>query len=457
MAAPEGTSEIVPGRGRLHPLTLTFTEPATERAFQAEYALGIRRHTQLGFVIATALWLLAVPVVTGLRPSEGKAIAIIILAAMVPTQVAFLILSSRPWFLRWMQLGSAFVNITAGVGEVLLLVRAGALDRYGFAVIMVQVVFASLALRLRFVYALVATCLQIGFYVFMYRMVGVAPEAMAATSFLILCVQAAAMFGAYSLERSDRVLYLQQQLIEEQTRGLEEERKKTEKLLLNVLPAPIAARLKEHDGAIAEAFADATILFSDIVGFTPLASRLSPTALVALLDDIFTRFDDLAERHGLEKIKTIGDAYMVVGGVPTRRADHALAIARMGLDMLEAVAECGRKTGYPLGIRIGINSGPVVAGVIGKKKFIYDLWGDAVNTASRMESHGLSGQVHVSEATAAQLAGFFELETRGTITVKGKGEMRTFFLRAEVAQKKDDPELVSAAAASGSGDGRARS
>ncbi|MBI5498501.1 MAG: adenylate/guanylate cyclase domain-containing protein [Deltaproteobacteria bacterium] len=207
---------------------------------------------------------------------------------------------------------------------------------------------------------------------------------------------------------------------------------RSEALLLNVLPPSIAERLKASPGTIADRFDAVTILFADIVGFTALSARVSPEKLVELLNDVFTQFDALADRHGLEKIKTIGDAYMVVGGLPQPRADHAAAVARMSLRMLAVVEQHAVRLGHPLSIRVGIHSGPAVAGVIGRRKFIYDLWGDAVNTASRMESHGQPGQVQVSEATQRLLNGTFVLRERGTIEVKGKGAMTTWFLEREL-------------------------
>jgi len=206
------------------------------------------------------------------------------------------------------------------------------------------------------------------------------------------------------------------------------EREQTERLLLNILPQPIGERLKQGEHTIAEYFANATVLFADIVGFTQLASRLSPIELVDLLNQIFSEFDRLTERYGLEKIKTIGDAYMVVGGLPVPISNHAEAIAQMALDMQAALSIFNAENNKMFSIRIGIHSGPVVAGVIGLKKFIYDLWGDTVNIASRMESHGMAGKIHVSDATYQLLQDKFLWEKRETIQVKGKGEMTTYFL-----------------------------
>jgi class 3 adenylate cyclase len=202
----------------------------------------------------------------------------------------------------------------------------------------------------------------------------------------------------------------------------------SERLLLNILPRSIADRLKREEGLIATAHADVTVLFADIVDFTPFVERTEPTRVVAVLDEIFSAFDRLAQRHGLEKIKTIGDAYMVAAGLPEPRADHAEAMAEMALDMQADLARLCESLGLDLAIRVGLDTGSVIAGVIGRHKFIYDLWGDTVNTASRMESHGLPGRIQVTEATFRRLGTGYRFEDRGEVPVKGKGPMRAYLL-----------------------------
>jgi adenylate cyclase len=210
--------------------------------------------------------------------------------------------------------------------------------------------------------------------------------------------------------------------------ALRHQQEQTERLLLNVLPEVIANQLKQQSTSIAEDFADVTVLFADIVGFTKIAAEITAIQLVRLLNQIFSAFDRLSEQYGLEKIKTIGDAYMVVAGLPTRYPNHAQAIARMALDMQTAIAQFNDNNSQNFNIRIGIHSGPVVAGVIGLKKFTYDLWGDTVNIASRMESHGMVGRIQVTEATYHHLREEFLLEKRGDIEIKGRGLMTTYFL-----------------------------
>lgn len=212
---------------------------------------------------------------------------------------------------------------------------------------------------------------------------------------------------------------------------LEEEYQRAERLLLNILPEPVAARLKDNPQLIADEYPSVSVLFADIVDFTRTSDRLPPTDLVKRLNNAFSRFDALVEKHGCEKIKTIGDAYMVVAGLPEPREDHAECMVALALDMIDAAEEMNRLEDFPFRIRIGINSGPVVAGVIGERKFAYDLWGNTVNVASRMESHGVPGVIQITEETRSQLGGArpggaARVEPLGDIEIKGKGRMPTF-------------------------------
>ncbi len=209
---------------------------------------------------------------------------------------------------------------------------------------------------------------------------------------------------------------------------LELEHQKSESLLLNILPASIADRLKSKNEIIADKSSEATILFADIVDFTVLSQTMEPEKIVSILNEIFSEFDTIVQNHNLEKIKTIGDAYMVASGIPEAREDHCEAVALCALDMLSSIENGITQDSKPFKIRIGIHTGPVVAGVIGKSKFIYDLWGDSVNTASRMESHGTEGKIHVSKEVYQKLKSNFTFETKREIQVKGKGIMETYFL-----------------------------
>jgi guanylate cyclase len=203
---------------------------------------------------------------------------------------------------------------------------------------------------------------------------------------------------------------------------------KSENLLLNILPKEIVAILKNESRTIADYYAGASILFADMVNFTTMSAEMSPVEMVDLLNEIFSHFDTLVEKYGLEKIKTVGDCYMVAAGVPRPRPDHAQVLTLLALDMRAYIRSQTFKASRPVDFRIGLNSGPVLAGVIGRKKFIYDLWGDAVNTASRMESHGAGGVIQITRATYELIKDDFVCESHGTISVKGKGEMEVWFV-----------------------------
>jgi guanylate cyclase len=258
------------------------------------------------------------------------------------------------------------------------------------------------------------------------------------------------IFAANLLVLAGFAFNITRHFIDQRDRALDElrrEQERSEGLLLNILPREVAAALKEGGRLIAEHFEAASILFADLVNFTPLSADLPPGELVGLLNEIFSHFDALVEKHGLEKIKTIGDCYMVAAGVPRPRPDHARAIVRLALDM-QAYVRDTPAGGRPLAFRVGINSGPVVAGVIGRKKFIYDLWGDTVNTASRMESHGSAGTVQISRATFLLVKDEFVCVPRGTVAVKGKGPMEVWHVEAE-APGAEGPETVAADARGG--------
>jgi class 3 adenylate cyclase len=233
--------------------------------------------------------------------------------------------------------------------------------------------------------------------------------------------------------------------IRQQKELIEQKNRENEALLLNILPGEIAVRLKSGEHEIADAFADVSVLFGDIVGFTALSSETSAATIVDMLNGLFSGFDELAQNFGIEKIKTIGDCYMAVCGLPKPCPDHTARMARMALRMMEVTEEYGKKLGVNLQLRIGINSGPVVAGVIGATKFIYDLWGDTVNLASRMESTGVPGGIQVTRGVYERLLGTFDLEERGLVHIKGKGEKATWLLHGELSTKNQTATTSTAA------------
>jgi class 3 adenylate cyclase len=252
-----------------------------------------------------------------------------------------------------------------------------------------------------------------------------------ADSFLI-SIAVIGMAAGYGLERNTRLVFLREQ-------QLEGARRRADDLLRNTLPGSIVDRLQASDSdpedvQIADGLEHVTVLFADLVRFTEHAALIEPRELVVVLDDVFTRFDGLADRFGMEKIKTVGDAYMAVAGAPDPRPDHAEAAAEMALGIVELLADARWPTGEPMDVRIGMASGPVVAGVIGRRKFAYDLWGDTVNLASRLESHGEPGRILVSESTYARLTDRYAFSDEAAVPLKGKGPTPARFLVGRIAE-----------------------
>jgi guanylate cyclase len=257
-----------------------------------------------------------------------------------------------------------------------------------------------------------------------HPLVSTSPPPVVVTAFFILNIGVVSgiviILLAYFVNQKDRLFGL-----------LRAEQAKSENLLLNILPREIAAILKNESRTIADDYAEASVLFADMVGFTPLTAEIQPVELVDLLNEAFSFFDSLLDVHGVEKIRTIGDSYMAVCGVPQPHADHAQALVRMALEMRDFIATHTFANGRQVSFRIGINSGPVIGGVIGTRKFEFDVWGDTVNIASRMESYGLSGAVQISSSTYELIKDEFICEPRGTLQVKGKGEMQVWLVQAE--------------------------
>ncbi|MFN3649919.1 MAG: adenylate/guanylate cyclase domain-containing protein [Armatimonadota bacterium] len=341
---------------------------------------------------------------------------------MVPVLLLGLGATFLPIYRRRMQPLMAGLCLSFGVLYVLNM-RAIPVATAALAMFHLVLGIAALS-RLRVIWATGVTVSVTGLYLVQAALHDANPFPFTDVDQYYPALLVALLFGVVAgifQERSARRDFLLRRL-------LEQEREKAEELLLNILPRDIAARLKTTPGTIAEQYAEVTVLFADLVDFSHLAARRGPVEVVDLLNRIFSEFDELAEQHGMEKIKTIGDAYMAVAGLPQPQPNHAEAAAEMALDMLAAVERVSAEKGVPLSIRIGLNSGPVVAGVIGRKKFIYDLWGDTVNMASRMETHGVTGGIQVSAETRRRLGERYQFEHRPGLQIKGRGEMDAYLL-----------------------------
>jgi class 3 adenylate cyclase len=415
----------VGARTKPHPVTLRFADEALERAFADAYAASSRRAYRRIVPIMALAFLAFSPIDVIIDGGSYTVLTIrLMVAPVLAAAVAFGFASPATFARGWQAMLAVMFGASAvAVAAMNFFVHTPErLKDLCLGVCLITLAGHTI-IMLRFSWASLVSVLAVASYTTASALAPNVPAIDAIENLAwLLCATAMGMIGSYALERHRRREFAEERL-------LDAERTLTERLLLNVLPEPIARRLRRGESSIAESFPEVTVLFADLVGFTSLADRLSPEAIVRVLDDLFSAFDDEAQRLGLEKIKTIGDAYMVVGGLPTPRDDHADAVAEMALAMLAITERYRVPSGERLEMRVGVHSGAVIAGVIGKNKFIYDLWGDTVNTASRMESHGVVGEAQITEAARARLGPRFATEPRGEVDIKGKGVMQTHLLR----------------------------
>jgi class 3 adenylate cyclase len=407
-------------------LTLRFESRELERAFQLDLGSRLVLQHRVGLGLAVGLWVTAGPLLILIYDVDPVAIA---LAVSVPLGFVVGGLAVIDRLPSWdaQQVVNGVVNLVGGLAMIFISTRVADVPELLGTVLILNAIFAFSVVRMGFVIGLAAE-MPVLIWLGALAWIGTYPEIGWFTVFLVASGMGVAAFGAYMLESSARARFLQRQILAGQREALAREMAKSDRLLHSMLPASIADRLRDEPRVIADAFSEATVVFSDIVGFTPIGSEMSPNELVSVLNELFGRFDELAARHGLEKIKTMGDGYLAVAGVPLPVPEHADRAVRFGLDVLRATEALAAERDMPLRVRVGIHSGPLVAGVIGRDKLAYDLWGDTVNVASRMESQGLPGRVQISEGTAQLLSSEVSLEPRGTIEVRGRGPMRVLLV-----------------------------
>lgn len=401
--------------------TLSFVDPSQERAFLDDFAVDVRGFYRVAMAAIVLLWSASVGFDLQADVRDRAPLFAIRFGAVTPVLVAALTVGflSPARFRRWWRRAAnvAYAAVQAGVvglvvyspGEMSQLVVGGFL--------LTVLIGASLDLTRAVAVVAIAVAGAVAMIVAMAMSPHVSTRALLIDVLWIAIAVIGAALVAVRLERGRRQRFIDRGL-------LERERERTETLLANLLPTPIAERLKEGPRVIADRLDDITVLFADLKGYTVLSTRETPDRMVERLDRVFSTFDELARRHGLEKIKTIGDAYMAVAGAPAPRVDHATAAAHMAVAMIAAL----RELEPALELRIGLASGPAVAGVIGRSKYSYDVWGETVNLASRMESHGVAGRIQVSERTRTLLGDAVAVESRGTIDVKGLGPVPTFLI-----------------------------
>jgi class 3 adenylate cyclase len=443
-AAPATTtSQRSVAAGRLDRVTRRFFDDDLEADYQLEAGRELRESVGLGQLFGGLLWLGALLILPQFAPVDTTLTTLVIVGVWISTLVGYLVMR-RLEGLDDLQAVVLMLNVVSMGAALAIATLTPGLQHQAAPAVITVALYAFIVLRLRFAFAVVLAVIHIAAFT-VFTVTRLVPTAFALELFLVTSASLTGVLAAWFLETGSRQVFAQRRVIEAQAQELKVEKQKSDDLLLNVLPAPIAARKIDHpDAIVAEAHEAVSVLFADLVGFTPLAERLTADETVLLLDRLFTRFDLLVEQFGLNKVKTIGDAYMAVGGAPEAMADHALKVVRMGMAMLAQTDLYAIECGLPLRLRVGVNSGPIVAGVIGTHRFAYDLWGDTVNVASRMESHGVEGRVQISEATWRLVRDEIPVEERGTIEVKGKGLMRTFLVRAGTP----DAEVRAALAAS---------
>jgi class 3 adenylate cyclase len=418
-------------------VTLRF-KPALEQLFLTDYAQRTLLVGRIACVMGTALYAIFGFLDPWVFPQSLKQTWFIRFGVIEPIMISITLFSFTPYFARHMQIALMALAITASSGVYAQLIAAYPIEP-GFTAycsgLLLITLWAYTIARLRFVYAsLTGWLITVGYIltacidqsVLSQGANGVQVAQFMNNVFMLLSSNIIGMIAGYKLEYHIRRDFLTQH-------DLADAQARTEQLLVNMLPVPIAKRLLEGNGHLVDRCESVSVLFADVVGFTQLAKRYTPERLVQLLESLFGRFDALVHRHGLEKIKTIGDCYMVAGGLLFPQPNHANTTIELAQDMLKVMADINRDYDENLELRIGVSTGPVVAGVIGQLRFTYDLWGDTANTASRMESHGVPGRIQISEWTRTLLGETYEYESRGPIFVKGQGGMQVYLIKGQAS------------------------
>ncbi len=423
-----------PRSAPFHPVTLMFEDESLEREFLDEYFGSSRRQVRAALGLIVVLFAIFTVLDHMLVPAIARTLGWIRIVECALATAVFGLSYTR-FFDRHRELILCTLMALASAGIMtMVVVGSDQIASLYYVGLILAVMGVYAFFRLRFLYATIVAAGIILAWQVELLLLREPLWIVLDSNFFLLAAALIAAFASYALEKFARIGF---------RRGLilAEEQRRSDALLLNILPASIAERLKREQGPIAESFDDASVLFADIVGFTELSSRIEVEDLLRLLNRVFTEFDHIATEHGLEKIKTIGDAYMAAAGLPVRREDHLERVADAALDMLDRIG--GIHSSPRLELRIGIAVGPVMAGVIGESKFIYDLWGDAVTLASRMESLGQPGRIQVTEWVKRRLAERYVFTSGGSIEIKGHGVMQLWFLdgrRGEIADEAREEE-----------------
>lgn len=410
-------------RGGLDRLTLRLIDDELEERFQREEGADGLAGYRIITGATVVLWMIGA-VLIPLGSDISFALSAAVGGAMAV--VGAVALTASRWATTMNRQHALASLLTSANGLVILILAVAGdfVDGYAVGAIMLLFLFGFVS-RTRFVFAALRTVvIALGLAVVMALYDG--PGSLVLDLFFFITAGMASLVGLRLLERNRRRLWHQRQVIEEQGAAIEVERSESERLLLNVLPRAVSERLRRGESPIADDYPDVSVMFADIVGFTPMSAGMSAHDVITMLSDLFSMFDDLVAERGLEKIKTIGDAYMTAGGLPEPMGDHAVRMVDLALEMLRATKSSAHFPG--LSLRVGIHSGPVTGGVIGTRKFAFDLWGSTVNQAARLETTGIPGRIHVSEETKKLTEDVFRYEPREATELRGLGTMKTFLV-----------------------------
>ncbi|XOV66333.1 MAG: adenylate/guanylate cyclase domain-containing protein [Fluviicola sp.] len=414
-----------------HQFSLFFKDKNLEKEFRESYDKSVRVPLRYGIIISILSWFGAIPLIYFIIPKDFSYLALLTVG-VIGSFFGFIILSTySSRFTGYYHFLGACSNAWAGLYAIFLCSKFPNGDAAILPVLIFIIFFGWYMIRLRWIAGFAAALTYViayNLYILLYA--DLQQEQVMLFSFVAWITLIFALLAGRIAEHKSRLTWIQGKTIREQNETIAREKEASENLLRNMLPTFIADQLKENPKVIADSHDDVSVLFADLAGFTRLASDLHPDKVVQILNQIFSRFDALSEKHQLEKIKTLGDGYMAAGGL-LKKEDHLQRIALLSLDMIEFMETTPEIKKLGLKIRIGIHVGPVVAGVIGTRRYTYDLWGDTVNLASRMESQGEVGQVTVSEPVAQRLKSDFQFQKRDLIHIKGKGDMQTFFMKKQ--------------------------
>ncbi|MDX2361500.1 MAG: adenylate/guanylate cyclase domain-containing protein [Crocinitomicaceae bacterium] len=412
-----------------YPISLSYKDKELEKEYRLSYEKEIRKPLRFGIIISILSWLSGLSLVYYVIPERLYELSVLTVIVICPFFLFIVFATYNERLKGWIHIIGALSNAWAGLYAVYFCNQFPEGHSFTLPVLIFIIFFGSYMVRLRWVAGfLAALSYTAGFHFYMLYYTDLDYSLVSLFAFVAWLTLVFTMLAGHLAENNSRVRFMQKRTIAAQNELIAKEKEASEKLLLNVIPPFIASRLKEEKGVIADIHKDASVMFADIVGFTKLSASLTADELLNLLNKIFSHFDMLTETYELEKIKTIGDGYMVAGGLTKNKIEHLHRITKMSLDMIDFIGKDEEMQRHDLKIRIGINSGSVIAGVIGINKFSYDLWGDTVNIASRMESNGETGKICVSEVVKLRLENHFEFGKRDLIEIKGKGPTQTYFL-----------------------------